>query len=110
MPHPTFQIFKGSNNQYFLRLRADNNEILLGSEEYTDKSACSNGIESIRKNALDDTQFERKDATINYRFNLKAGNGEIIASSESYSTAQNRDKAIQVVKTIAPSASVEDLT
>lgn len=110
MKNPTFQIFKGSNDQYFFRLRAANSEIVLASEGYSSKQACSNGIESVRTNARDDRNYERKDKTMNYRFNLKAGNGEIIGMSESYSTAQNRENGIKSVMNIAPSASVEDLT
>ena len=35
------------------RLKAANGEIILASEGYKAKSSCMNGIESVRKNAVD---------------------------------------------------------
>ena len=34
-------------------LRAGNGEVIATSEVYTSKSACLNGVESVRKNAPD---------------------------------------------------------
>ena len=45
------------------------------------------------------------DSSNQYRFNLKAANHEIILQSEAYTSAQNRDKGIQSVKTNSPSDS-----
>ncbi len=66
-----------------------------------------NGIESVRKNAPDDTKFERKDSTNGkFYFNLKAGNGQIIGSSQMYEA----ENGIESVKKNAPDASVEEET
>ena len=35
------------------RLKAANGEIILASEGYAAKKSCLNGIESVRKNAVD---------------------------------------------------------
>lgn len=47
---------------------------------------------------------------MNIGFRLKAGNGEIVAQSEGYTTKQVCQKGIEVVKNIAQSAIVVDLT
>lgn len=46
-----FEIFKDEGGQFRFRLRAANNKIILASEAYTTKAACTNGIESVRGNA-----------------------------------------------------------
>ena len=45
---------KQSDAGFSFNLKADNGEIIAaGSEVYTSKDACENGIESVRKNAPD---------------------------------------------------------
>ncbi len=46
-----FEIFKDESGQFRFRLRAANNQIILASEAYTTKAACTNGIESVKQNA-----------------------------------------------------------
>ncbi len=106
-----FQIFKGTNSQFYYRLRAaGNNEIILSGEGYTTKQSCLDGIDSVKRNAPIDARYDRKDNLGNYRFNLKAANGEIIGVSEGYSTITNRENGISSVKRNAPIATIEDLT
>lgn len=40
-----------SSNQYWFRLFAANGEQILGSEGYTTKQSCQNGIASVKTNA-----------------------------------------------------------
>jgi len=110
MSNPVFELFKSSANaQYYFRLKAGNGKIILGSEGYTTKQSCRNGIDSVKENASNDNRYERKDATNNYRFNLKAGNGEIIGRSEGYTSPAARENGIAAVKNDAPNAAVDDL-
>jgi len=46
-----YDIYKDSKDEYRFRLKAPNGEIIAVSEGYESKSACLNGIESVRKNA-----------------------------------------------------------
>lgn len=46
-----FEIKKSTNNQYFWRFQANNNEIVAQSETYTTKAACKNGIEVVKREA-----------------------------------------------------------
>jgi len=68
-------------------------------------------INSVKKNAANDSRFERKDTKSGkFMFNLKATNGQVIGTSESYESEKARDNGIESVKKNAPDASVVDLT
>ena len=51
----TFEIYKDKAGEFRFRLNATNGQAILASEGYKDKSGCNNGIESVKKNALDCT-------------------------------------------------------
>ena len=103
-------------------LKAGNGEIIATSEIYTSESACNNGIESVRKNAvaakLEDQTVENYETVTNpkfevytdkageYRFRLKARNGEIIAASEGYKAKASCLNGIESVRKNAPEATV----
>ena len=103
-------------------LKAGNGEIIATSEVYTSESACKNGIESVRKNAVDakleDQTTENYETVTNpkfevytdkageYRFRLKARNGEIIAASEGYKAKASCLNGIESVRKNAPEADV----
>ncbi|MFD2603505.1 YegP family protein [Flavobacterium suzhouense] len=104
-----FVISKRKNGEYQFNLKASNGQVILGSEGYTTKSACENGIDSVKKNAPDDDRYDRKESSTGKPyFNLKAGNGQIIGSSEMYESVAARENGIESVKKNAPEASVED--
>ncbi|MEW8660618.1 MAG: YegP family protein [Candidatus Thiodiazotropha endolucinida] len=106
-----FEIYKDKAGEYRFRLKASNGQIILASEGYKAKSSCTNGIESVKKNATDDARFERKETkTGKHMFNLKAGNNQVIGTSESYESVAARENGIESVKKNAPGAKVDDLT
>lgn len=105
-----FIISTRKNGEFQFNLKAGNGEIILSSEGYTTKAGCENGIESVKKNAQDDSKFESSTAKNGkFYFNLKAANGQIIGTSEMYEAAASRDKGIASVKANAPAATVETL-
>ena len=105
-------------------LKASNGEVIATSEVYTSASACKNGIESVRKNAvaakLEDQTVEGFETVTNpkfevyvdkageFRFRLKARNGEIIAVSEGYKAKASCLNGIESVRKNAPEAPVEE--
>lgn len=105
----SFQIFRDMRGEYRYRLKADNGEIILASEAYTTKSSALGGVESVRRNALLDERYKRKQVTSGYCFNLLAANGEAIGVSEVYTSVTARDKGIEAVKRGAPGAVINDL-
>ena len=93
------------------RLTARNGQNILSSQGYASKAGCKNGIESVKKNAADDSRYERKTSKANEPyFTLKAGNGQVIGKSEMYSGATAMENGITSVKTNGPTAEVVDNT
>ena len=106
-----FEINRAAGGKYSFNLKASNGRIILTSESYPGKSAAMGGIESVRKNAGKDANYEhRTSKNGDPYFVLKALNGEIIGTSEMYSTAAAVETGIASVMENAPSAEVEDLT
>lgn len=106
-----FEITTRKNGEYQFNLKAGNGQVILASEGYSSKSACQNGIESVRKNAQDDSKFERKTSSNGKPyFNLKASNGQVIGNSEMYESETSRENGIESVKKNAPTADVSDLS
>ena len=105
-------------------LKAGNGEVIATSEVYTRKSACENGIESVRKNApvaaIEDQTIEGfateknpkfevyKDNKGEYRFRLKATNGQIIATGEGYVAKASCLNGVESVRRNAPEAPVAE--
>lgn len=100
------------NYQYFFHFVGGNGETIIVSEQYTTIQNCENGIASVRIHASYEKYYQRfVDVRGEFRFNLLASNGKIIAtSSEGYKTYLDREHAIELVKRMAPSAPVQDLT
>lgn len=104
-----FVITKRSNGEFQFNLKAGNGQTILASEGYSAKSSCESGIESVRKNAQDDSKFDKKTSSNGkFHFNLKATNGQIIGTSEMYESTTARDNGIESVQKNAPDATVED--
>lgn len=102
-----FVIKTGTNGQYYFSLKAENGQKILSSEGYKTKTACQNGIDSVKANAKDDSKYDRKTSTNGkYYFNLKATNGQIIGTSEMYENSSGMENGIASVKSNAPGASV----
>ena len=103
-------------------LKAGNGEIIATSEVYTSEQGCLNGIESVRKNAVDakledqtvenfetvtHPKFELyTDKAGEFRFRLKARNGEIIATGEGYKAKASCLNGIDSIRRNAPDAEV----
>lgn len=49
--NPKFEMYEDKSGQYRFRLKSRNGQTIAISEGYTTKTACENGIESVRKNA-----------------------------------------------------------
>ena len=106
-----FEIYKDKKGEFRFRLKAGNGQTILTSEGYAAKSGCTNGIESVKKNAADDAKYERLQAKDGSPyFNLKAGNNQVIGASEMYTSESAMENGISSVKTNAPKASIEDLS
>jgi len=104
-----FEIFKGSNGQFYYHLKARNGEKILSGEGYASKQSCQAGIVSVKSNAPYDIRYRKLVAANGqHYFTIVSSNGETIGKSELYITSAGRDQGIEVVKREAPTASVVD--
>ena len=105
-----FEIYTDKAGEFRFRLKASNGQAILASEGYKAKAGCINGIESVKKNAPNDANYERKETSSGkHRFNLKSTNSQVIGTSESYETTAARDNGIESVKNNAPDATVTEV-
>ncbi len=123
-PMGKFVVKNAKNGGFVFNLKAGNGEVIATSEVYTTEGAALNGIESVRKNAIeakleDQTveNFEKltnpkfevyKDKAGEFRFRLKARNGEIIATGESYKAKASCLNGIDSIKRNADSEVVKE--
>ena len=105
-----FEVYKDKAGEHRFRLKAGNGETILTSEGYKVKSGCTNGIESVRKNATNAERFEKiKTGSGKFRFNMKAANHQVIGTSQNYDSESGRDNGIKSVGKSAPDAAVVEL-
>ena len=118
-------VLKPTKTGFVFNLKAGNGEVIAVSEVYTSEKACMNGIESVRKNAveakLEDQTVEGFEKVTNpkfevyvdkageFRFRLKARNGEIIATGEGYKAKTSCLNGIDSIRRNAPDADVVKL-
>ena len=105
-------------------LKAGNGEVIANSEIYTSKSACMNGIKSVKTNApvaaVEDQTVEGFGSCKNpkfevyvdkageFRFRLKAKNGQIIATGEGYKAKKSCMNGVESVRRNADSEVFEE--
>lgn len=106
-----FELYKDKRGEFRFRLKAGNGEIILASEGYKTKSAATNGIESVSKNAADEARFEKKKSKNDKPyFVLKAANHQVIGNSEMYESDASCANGIKSVMNAAPNANIDDQT
>mgnify|MGYP000421612810 CR=1 FL=1 len=105
-----FEVYKDKKGNFRFRLKANNGQTVIASEAYTTKTACNNGISSVRMNS---TKMDRYDKLLSKNgkvyFNLKASNGQVIGTSEIYSSRPAMENGIRVVREVSDNAEVVDL-
>ena len=106
-----FELKRSSSGQFMFNLKAANNQIILTSEQYREKASAKNGIDSVKRHASNDANYERKTSRKDEPyFVLKAANGQVIGTSEMYSSVSAMENGIASVKANAPGAIIVDLT
>ncbi len=115
-----FIITTTKNGEFTFNLKAGNGEIILtASETYTSMSACENGINSVKKNALAAVEDQTREESVSnpkyelyqdkageFRFRMKAANGQNIGKSEGYKAKASAKKGIASIGKNAPDAPV----
>ena len=102
-----FVITLRKNGEFQFNLKATNGQVILTSEGYNTKTACLNGVESVKKNAPIEARFEVKVAKNGKPFfNLKASNGQVIGASQMYASERTMKAGIASVMRNAPDSPV----
>ncbi|MBO7655468.1 MAG: YegP family protein [Kiritimatiellae bacterium] len=52
---PKFEVYKDKAGEFRFRLKATNGQIIAVGEGYTSLKSCLNGVDSVKKNAVDAT-------------------------------------------------------
>lgn len=87
----------------------DEGKMVLKSENYKAKDSASKGINSVKKNCVEDKRYVLKESANGmYFFNVKSANGQVVATSAMYPTAEDRTNAINHVKSNVPDCIVEE--
>lgn len=111
MSYPKFEIFKGKDDQFYVRLFAANGQNILSGEGYQSRETAKNAIKSIQNNTADESQFEMREAKNGEPyFVLKAKNGAILGKSETYSSKAAAENGIASVIKNAAISEIDDLT
>lgn len=107
----SYEIHKSGNGQFNFVLKAENDQVVLRSEQYESKAAAQNGIASVQANSPHDERYEKKESSDGrWFFNLKAANHQVIGTSQMYASAQARDAGISSVKENGSTSAIEDKT
>ena len=102
-----FVVTVRKDGEFQFNLKATNGQVILTSQGYASKASCMNGIESVKKNAQNEGQFEKKVAKNGKPyFNLMATNGQVIGASQMYASERTMLAGIASVMRNAPEAEV----
>ncbi|MDA3822266.1 MAG: YegP family protein [Bacteroidales bacterium] len=106
-----FEISKRTDENFMFNLKAPNGLIIMTSQGYTSKSACQNGIESVKTNCYKRKMFTSEIAKDgSHYFNLTAENTQVIGTSQMYTSTHGRENGITSVRKNAPRAEIVDLS
>lgn len=53
LTHPKYEVYQDKAGEFRFRLKATNGQVIAVSEGYKAKASCEDGIESVKKNAVD---------------------------------------------------------
>ena len=106
-----FVISKNTNGEFKYEFLDQFEQLIFGKSGYKNKAMCLKVIESIKRNAQEDSKFFRKRTADNKcYYNLKSSNGQILGISEIYTDKATREDIIQLVKSTSAGAAIQDYT
>lgn len=106
-----FELKRTHERLFHFNLYACNGQTILQSEYYQSKASAINGINSIKRNALDKSRYTKYNSIGGrFYFSLKASNHQVIGQSQRYESEAGRNNGIESVMKNAPEAEIIDLT
>lgn len=109
MENPKFQVFRGEDEKYYFRLNVADGDIILHSDGFRIREGAEKSIELVRLSVYHDDRFKRKISLDGrYYFDILSMDKNILATSRMFETIQDCDRALGLVRDLAPKAIVED--
>lgn len=106
-----FEVYKDKAGEFRFRLKAENGQNILGSEGYSAKASCMNGIKSVQKNSQDTARFDQKmGKSGKYSFNVTSTNGQVVGTSQSYESESGCSNGMKSVAECSVGAEIDDQT
>jgi uncharacterized protein YegP (UPF0339 family) len=106
-----FEVTKSNNGKFNFVLKAQNNQVILRSEQYETKASAQAGIASVQTNCTKVDRYETKDSSDGKTFfNLRAGNQQVIGTSQMYGSVQARDAGIASVQANGNTTTIKEIS
>jgi uncharacterized protein YegP (UPF0339 family) len=94
---------------YYLRLKANNAQVLFVSQGYSSKASAKSGLETIKKAIIDNRFTVGRDKQNRYQFNLYSSTYQLILTGETYPAKANCISAINSVRKFAQKAKLVEV-
>ncbi|MCF7924122.1 MAG: DUF1508 domain-containing protein [Candidatus Izimaplasma sp.] len=108
-PTGKYELYKEKDN-YYVRLKASNSQILFISQGYASKASAKNGLKTIQKAIADKNFTIARDKQNRYQFNLYSSNGQLLVSGETYPVKSSGISAVHSVLKFGLKAKLADLS
>ncbi|MDY0023557.1 MAG: YegP family protein [Candidatus Izemoplasmatales bacterium] len=103
-----YEIYQ-EGNSYYVRLKANNAQVLFVSSGYSSKASAKQGLETI-KTAIAEKRFTvAKDKQDRYQFNLYSATNQLILTGETYPQKSSCISAINSVRKFAEKAKIVEI-
>lgn len=108
MPKPAFVIRQNVASHYYVTLLLAKHDIGFTSESYKTHEAALRGIEAFKLNARFNNRYERLvSPRKELYFALRGPDNQILGTSAMFSSESAREKAIRIMKRVAPTADLQ---
>jgi len=89
------------NKNYYIRLKANNSQVLFVSQGYASKASAKQGLETIKKAIAEKRFTVGRDKQKRYQFNLYSSTNQLIITGETYPVKSSCISAINSVRKFA---------
>ncbi|MDT8336632.1 MAG: DUF1508 domain-containing protein [Candidatus Izemoplasmatales bacterium] len=103
-----YEIYQ-ENENYYVRLKANNAQVLFVSTNYASKASAKQGLETIKKAIIQNRFTVGKDKQNRYQFNLYSATNQLILTGEIYPEKRSCISAINSVRKFAKNAKIIEL-
>ena len=105
-----YEVRRVGGSGWIFQLKSGDDQVLLQSDSYRTLGGCLNGIESCREHSPYDRFYGRIESSLHFTFHVKASNNRVIGLGCTSASADEREKAIGLVRRYAQIAQIIDCT